>query len=150
MKRLATSVVILMSVASVALLGVIHYLQNTSAPEWAYRCQEMGSRFVNEMRKRDRGAGMPLAKLAYTHRLHYNFEKHKCLVRTDIRTVAADGVKSISISQIWDVAAGVGALPYAGESRSFSGFDDLIVYQDAPDRPKDMHFEEWFNSLMTQ
>jgi hypothetical protein len=40
--------------------------------------------------------------------------------------------------------------PYAGESRSFLGFDELIVYHDAPDRPKNMQFEEWFTSLMTQ
>ena len=149
MKRLATSIGILVVLVGVALLG-ISYCPETSAPDSAYRCQEMGTRFVSDMRKRDRQSGVPPNKLAYTYRAHYNFAVDKCFVRTDTKTVTADGLKVTSISQIWDVGARVGAPPYATESRSFSGFDELILYQDSPSRPKNMSGEEWFKSLMTQ
>jgi hypothetical protein len=134
----------------VALLGIIAYLENTSAPDWVYRCQERGSRFVNELRRRERESGVPPDKLAYTYRVHYNFVVHKCFVRTDARTVTRDPLKVTAIRRIWDVDGRVGAPAYATESRSFSGFDGLILYQDSPDRPRHMYGEEWFKFLMTE
>ena len=126
------SIGILVGLAGVALLGITYYLENTSAPDWAYRCQEMGTRFVNEMRKRDRESSVPPDKLAYTYRSHYNFVEHKCFVRTDTRTVTPDGLKVTSIDMVWDVGAGVGAPPYAVESRESSGFDEVTTYQGSP------------------
>ena len=146
------SIGILVGLAGVAVLGITNYLENTSGPDSAYRCQEMGPRFVNEMRNRDFERGVPSDKLAYTYRSHYNFVEHKCFVRTDTRTVTPDGLglKVTSINRVWDVAAGVGATPYAVESRTSSGREQQTLYQDSQNRPKDMDPEAWFKSLMTQ
>jgi hypothetical protein len=150
MKRLATSIGMVAGLGAVAVLGTIAYLENTSPPDWAYRCQEMGSRFVNELRMRERDSGVPPDQLAYTYRAHYNFAEHKCFVRTDTRSVTADGLKVTSINRIWDVGGRVGAPPYAVETRSSSSVDELTGYQAPPAKPKNMNAEQWFKSLMTQ
>jgi hypothetical protein len=149
-RRRTVLIVVLVVVVGVPLLGTSYYLQSTEVPDLVYRCQKKGTQFVDEMRSRDRDNGVPLDERAYTYRSHYNFAKHRCFVRTDTRKVTSDGVKVTSINQIWDVEARVGAPPFAVESRSFSGFDELTSYQDSPDRPMNMRVEEWFKSLMTQ
>ena len=144
-------------------LGVYQYLRGASDAgqlEMIDRCQQIGERFVKEIRATDKQVGIPAENRDFGYRSHYNKAERKCFVLTEGQMgVAVFGARLLS-TQIWDVNAGVGATAVAERDIPLSTGTDAITrgilaegttfYRGQEKLPAKPETIKWFENLMIQ
>src|SRR5256885_2062638 len=81
MKAFAAGVV--MALVALGAYGYLRHASEAQTLELVDRCQQMGTRFADEIKKTDRDSGIPVENRAFMHRAHYNTVEQKCFVLTE-------------------------------------------------------------------
>lgn len=118
--------------------------------ELADRCQQMGERFVREIRAGDERTGIPVENREFTSRSHYNTVEKKCLVLTEGSMTMPLGIGRVMMTQIWDAALGVGGPIVAERDVPFSLDGGIKFYRGKQEAPSTPATTRWFEELMTK
>jgi hypothetical protein len=148
MKSLVIGVSIL-----IAGLGLHQYLRRASELqqlELIDRRQQLGTRFVNEIRQSDKEVGIPIENRDFTYRVHYNTAARLCFVRTEGGMSVPFGGGRILMTQVWDVNAGVGATAFAERGEPLSVGGKTKFYRGTEELPVDLDINKWFDRLMVE
>ena len=136
---------------AIAALCICQYVRRAAALqqlELTDRCQQKGTRFVNEIRESDKATGIPLENREFTARTHYNTAERKCFVTTEggMSLPIVGGL--IFLTQVWDVNAGVGAVAFA--EKALPAKDGTKFYRGQEELSDSPETRKWFDNLMTQ
>jgi hypothetical protein len=114
------------------------------------RCQQMGARFAREIREGDQRTGTLSENREFVSRSHYNRAEKKCLVLTDGAMTMPLGIGRVQLTQVWDVALGVGGPIVAERSVPFTGQQGIKYFKGRDEVPPTPATTKWFDELMTK
>jgi hypothetical protein len=146
MKSVAIGVLVI--VAGLAVYQYVRHASELQQLELTDRCQQMGGRYAEEIRRGDKETGIPEENRDFTYRVHYNTAERKCFVLTEGAMTMPFG--RILMTQVWDVNKGVGGPIVAERGVPLAAGGIMTLYRGSEKLPVNLETNKWFANLMIE